>query len=200
MRQHQSHNYKGKSSTSSNNSSQSSSNPNSDKSSSDNSSFQLPQNSNNRVGRWNQEELASLKLAMSIFGDQSWKKIQRFLIQRIKDSKKSRSIQKKYKHGSMGSDNSYYYTFRSIKAIQSKIYQVKPDVEREAIQLSKFSEQIKFDRNELNQIKNEQQKRQMRTIRQPAAGVMAENYRYVEPNRNDKVAQPPKEKIMNEEN
>ena len=81
-----------KSSSSSNNSSQSSSNQNSDKSSSENSSFQLPPNSSKRVGRWNQEELASLKLSMSIFGDQSWKKIQRFLIQKEKDSKKSRSI------------------------------------------------------------------------------------------------------------
>jgi len=77
---------------------------------------------------------------MSIFGDQSWKKIQRFLIQRIKDSKKSRSIQKKYKNGQLvnASESSYYYTYRSIKAIQSKIYQVKPDVEREAMQLVKF--------------------------------------------------------------
>jgi hypothetical protein len=86
---------------------------------------------------------------MSIFGDQSWKKIQRFLIQRIKDSKKSRSIQKKYKNGQLvnSSESSYYYTYRSIKAIQSKIYQVKPDVEREAMQLVKFCQQIKYDRN-----------------------------------------------------
>ena len=35
----------------------------------------VPPNSQNRIGRWSNQELGSLKLAMSIFGDQSWKKI-----------------------------------------------------------------------------------------------------------------------------
>lgn len=87
--------------------------------------FSLPQNSQNRVGRWTNQELASLKLAMSIFGDQSWKKIQQFLIQREKDSKKSKSILKKEKL------NSSQFTYRSIKAIQSKIYGIKPELEKE---------------------------------------------------------------------
>jgi len=37
--------------------------------------FDLPANSQNRVGRWTHSELVSLKTAMTIFGDQSWKKI-----------------------------------------------------------------------------------------------------------------------------
>ena len=56
---------------------------------------------------------------MAIFGDQSWKKIQQFLIQKEKESKKSKNIKK--------AD----FTFRSVKAIQSKIYQIKPRVEVE---------------------------------------------------------------------
>lgn len=56
---------------------------------------------------------------MAIFGDQSWKKIQQFLIQKEKESKKSKTIKK--------AD----YTYRSVKAIQSKIYQIKPRVETE---------------------------------------------------------------------
>ena len=75
----------------------------------------MPKNSQNRVGRWTQQELSNLKLAMAIFGDQSWKKIQQFLIQREKDSKKSKTIAKKKPE----------YTYRSVKAIQSKIYQIK---------------------------------------------------------------------------
>ena len=50
------------------------------------------------------------------------------------------------------SESSYHYTYRSIKAIQSKIYQVKPDVEREALMLNKFSHYIQYDRNQLNEI------------------------------------------------
>jgi len=56
---------------------------------------------------------------MAIFGDQSWKRIQQFLIQKEKESKKSKTIKK--------AD----FTFRSVKAIQSKIYQIKPRVEIE---------------------------------------------------------------------
>jgi starvation-inducible outer membrane lipoprotein len=56
---------------------------------------------------------------MAIFGDQSWKKIQQFLIYREKDSKKSKTIKK------------VDFTFRSVKAIQSKIYQIKSRVESE---------------------------------------------------------------------
>lgn len=49
----------------------------------DNSSvtnFHLPENAQNRVGRWTHKELNNLKMAMTIFGDQAWRKIQRFLI------------------------------------------------------------------------------------------------------------------------
>ena len=38
--------------------------------------YTLPKNSLNRVGRWTNQEISNLKLAMAIFGDQSWKKIQ----------------------------------------------------------------------------------------------------------------------------
>ena len=38
--------------------------------------YTLPKNSQNRVGRWTHNEISNLKLAMAIFGDQSWKKIQ----------------------------------------------------------------------------------------------------------------------------
>ena len=48
---------------------------------------------------------------MTIFGDQSWKKIQRFLV---------------HKEG-----ESTDITYRSVKGIQSKIYQLKPEIERE---------------------------------------------------------------------
>ena len=81
--------------------------------------YTLPKNSQNRVGRWTHHELANLKLAMAIFGDQSWKKIQKFLVQNEKESKKSKTIKKAE------------FTYRSVKAIQSKIYQIKPRVESE---------------------------------------------------------------------
>lgn len=84
--------------------------------------YALPKNSQNRVGRWTQQELGNLKLAMNIFGDQSWKKIQQFLIQREQESKKSKTIVK---------DKPTQYTYRSVKAIQSKIYQIKQRVESE---------------------------------------------------------------------
>ena len=44
----------------------------------DNSSvnnFNLPENAHNRVGRWTHKELNNLKMAMTIFGDQAWRKI-----------------------------------------------------------------------------------------------------------------------------
>jgi uncharacterized protein YlaI len=50
---------------------------------------------------------------MTIFGDQSWKKIQRFLVQESKSLIQSKQIQKK---------QCGQFTYRSIKAIQSKIY------------------------------------------------------------------------------
>lgn len=81
--------------------------------------YTLPKNSQNRVGRWTHHEISNLKLAMAIFGDQSWKRIQQFLIQKEKESKKSKTIKKAE------------YTYRSVKAIQSKIYQIKPRVETE---------------------------------------------------------------------
>ena len=83
------------------------------------SDFILPNNAHNRVGRWTHLELTSLKLAMAIFGDQSWKKIQKFLIYQENENKKSKNITK-------GKT-----TYRSVKAIQSKIYQIKPEVETE---------------------------------------------------------------------
>ena len=56
---------------------------------------------------------------MSIFGDQAWKKIQRFLV--MKESSGN------------GSDaDGMCITYRSVKGIQSKIYQIKPEVERDA--------------------------------------------------------------------
>jgi hypothetical protein len=61
---------------------------------------------------------------MTIFGDQSWKKIQRFLVNRELDSRKSKAIKK-------CEEDSYFHTYRSVKAIQSKIYQIKPEVEQE---------------------------------------------------------------------
>lgn len=39
------------------------------------SEFDLPLNASNRNTRWTHSEKSSLKLAMTIFGDQSWKKI-----------------------------------------------------------------------------------------------------------------------------
>jgi hypothetical protein len=59
----------------------------------------LPKNAQKRVGRWTHKELNSLKLAMTLFGDQRWKKIQEFLVYREKDLKKSRTILKKDKIG-----------------------------------------------------------------------------------------------------
>ena len=50
---------------------------------------------------------------MTIFGDQSWKKIQRFLVHSHKEGE------------------STDITYRSVKGIQSKIYQLKPEIERE---------------------------------------------------------------------
>lgn len=45
-----------------------------------NAQYQLPESANNRTGRWQPSELVNLKLAMGVFGDQSWRKIQRFLV------------------------------------------------------------------------------------------------------------------------
>jgi hypothetical protein len=42
--------------------------------------FHMPENAHNRVGRWTGKEINNLKLGMSLFGDQAWRKIQRFLI------------------------------------------------------------------------------------------------------------------------
>ena len=42
--------------------------------------FHLPENAHNRVGRWTGKEINNLKLGMGLFGDQAWRKIQRFLI------------------------------------------------------------------------------------------------------------------------
>jgi hypothetical protein len=63
----------------------------------------LPNNALNRVGRWTNYELSKLKLSMAIFGDQSWKKIQKFLI--VEENLKSKNI---YKGKT---------TYRTIKAI-----------------------------------------------------------------------------------
>ena len=76
---------------------------------------------------------------MNIFGDQQWKKIQRFLILKDSESKKSKNIQKKDKLSSIkesGASSSFsqqsgIYTYRSVKAIQSKIYQIKPEVKKD---------------------------------------------------------------------
>ena len=57
-------------------------------------------------------EKNSLKLAMSIFGDQSWKKIQRFLVNRELDHRKSKTIKKQGDEAQL-----YYHTYRSVKAI-----------------------------------------------------------------------------------
>lgn len=56
---------------------------------------------------------------MAIFGDQSWKKIQKFLIVEENNNNKSKNI---YKGKT---------TYRTVKAIQSKIYQIKSTVEQE---------------------------------------------------------------------
>ena len=83
----------------------------------------MPKKARNRVGRWTSKELKNLKLAMTLYGDQSWKKIQTFLLQRQKSKiTRSKSIKK---------NNQICYTYRSIKAIQNKIYQIKPDIELE---------------------------------------------------------------------
>ena len=50
--------------------------------------IKLPSNSQYRNGRWTHHELSNLKLAMSIFGDQSWRKIQQFLIHKDKEDRK----------------------------------------------------------------------------------------------------------------
>jgi len=86
--------------------------------------YDLPLNASNRNTRWTHSEKSSLKLAMTIFGDQSWKKIQRYLVNRELDSRKSKTIKK-------SDEDLYYHTKRSVKAIQSKIYQIKPEVEQE---------------------------------------------------------------------
>ena len=52
--------------------------------------FQLPENGYNRVVRWTSQEINNLKLGMSLFGDQAWRKIQRFLIQRDSDNRRSK--------------------------------------------------------------------------------------------------------------
>ena len=58
---------------------------------------------------------------MTIFGDQSWRKIQRFLLYKEKLVKsKSLGIKK---------NDKLCYTYRSVKAIQNKIYQIKPEIE-----------------------------------------------------------------------
>jgi len=80
-------------------------------------------NSHNRTARWKLQELNSLKTAMTIFGDQSWRKIQRFLVQEQKTQTQSKQISK--------SQGAKQFTFRSIKAIQNKIYQIKTEVEQE---------------------------------------------------------------------
>lgn len=106
----------------------------------DNSSainFSLPENAQNRVGRWTHKELNNLKMAMTLFGDQAWRKIQRFLIQRDNESRKSRHIKKERTNKSPGvcassiTSINQQHTYRSVKAIQSKIYQIKSDVEKE---------------------------------------------------------------------
>lgn len=71
----------------------------------------IPLNASNRNTRWTHSEKNSLKLAMSIFGDQSWKKIQRFLVNREPDLRKSKTIKK-------GGDEQFFvHTYRSVKAI-----------------------------------------------------------------------------------
>lgn len=62
----------------------------------------------------------SLKLAMTLFGDQRWKKIQEFLVYREKEQKKSRTITKQKNKTDLFSSGTL--TYRSVKAIQSKIY------------------------------------------------------------------------------
>ena len=84
----------------------------------------LPKHATKRVGRWTHKELNSLKLAMTLFGDQRWKKIQEFLVYREREQKKSKTITKQKR-------NPEIITYRSVKAIQSKIYQIKSRVESE---------------------------------------------------------------------
>lgn len=95
---------------------------------------------------------------MNIFGDQQWKKIQRFLILKDNESKKSKNIQKKDKLSgtkesgvsSSSSQQSGVYTYRSVKAIQSKIYQIKPEVKKDMELLRKVQadyEQYKSTNN-----------------------------------------------------
>lgn len=82
----------------------------------------FPPNYQNRIGRWTNLEISQLKIAMSIFGDQSWKKIQRYLVQESRALSQSKQISKKQPS---------QFTYRSIKAIQSKIYQIKSEIEDE---------------------------------------------------------------------
>ncbi len=63
--------------------------------------------------RWSHKELSSLKLAMALFGDKNWPKLEQFLVK--KESSKGICKPK--------------YTYRSIKAIQSKIYQLKTEAD-----------------------------------------------------------------------
>ena len=81
------------------------SNQNESKVEESNVNYDPPEGAHNRVGRWTNTELTKLKLAMQIFGDQSWKKIRKFLIIEEKESKKSKAITK------------VKTTFRSVKAI-----------------------------------------------------------------------------------
>lgn len=92
----------------------------------------------------------SLKLAMTLFGDQRWKKIQEFLVYREKElNKKSRTITKQknmnlnLNKSELINYSSGTITYRSVKAIQSKIYQIKPRVESEIEYIKKVFN--KFD-------------------------------------------------------
>ena len=44
----------------------------------------------------------------------------------------------------MNSIKSYLYTYRSVKAIQSKIYQIKPEFEREMEIVENMQEKLEF--------------------------------------------------------
>lgn len=87
---------------------------------------------------------------MNLFGDQSWRKIQKFLIHKQEDLKKSKQIKKERAfnrkwspqgcNSSIGSVN--MHTYRSVKAIQSKIYQIKQDSERELEEFETLREGI----------------------------------------------------------
>lgn len=90
---------------------------------------------------------------MNLFGDQAWRKIQRFLIQKEQESRRSKNIKKERSaqrlsggccNSSMNSIKSYLYTYRSVKAIQSKIYQIKPEFEREMEIVENMQEKLEF--------------------------------------------------------